>query len=137
MFEKRFLDLEGFQLSLAYRQAIKDEKEHTDLLSSIHKNWVTRIEDSVKALLLFTNPSLYKAWEDLKDITKHQDELKVEEFPDVWNDLMQFVPQEVFVEDIKGDPLADLPLVNPEISEFLTGFVPYKQRKKVTDNGDE
>lgn len=137
VFEKKFMDLEGIQLSLAYRQAIKDEKEQMDIVTALHKNWVTRIEDSVKALMLFTNPSLYKSWEDLKDISKHQDELKVEEFPEVWEELMKIIPQEVYVEDVKPDPLVNVPTVNPEISEFFTGFVPYNQRKKVTDHGNE
>jgi hypothetical protein len=138
-FEERFLNLEGLQLNVAYRQAIRDEKEQADLIGAIHKNWATRFDDSMKALMIFTNPALYKSWEDIKELDKYQAELKPEEFSNVWDELMQFIPQEVHVEDTKSNPLANVPILNSEVNEFLTGFVPYHKRMKEGDgtNGDE
>jgi hypothetical protein len=132
VFEEKFLRLEGLQLNIAYRQALKEEKEQADLIGAIHKNWADRIDDSVRVLMMFSNPTLYKAWEDMKELDKHEAELKPEEFPEVWEELMQFIPQEVVIEDIKEDPLAHLP-VNAALEDFLTGFVPYKKQVKEGD----
>lgn len=133
VFEERFLNLEGLQLSIAYRQALRDEREQAELIGAIHKNWVTRFDDSVKALMIFTNPSLYKSWEEMKELNKYQQEVKPEEFPQLWDELMQFLPQEVHIEENVSNPLANVPALDPDINEFLTGFVPYKKRTKEGD----
>lgn len=130
VFEDRFLKLDGLQLAIAYRQALKDEEAEHKLIRSIHENWVERFNSTFKALFLFTNPQMYGTWEQMKELDILRDEVKVEEFPELWDELMQFIPQEVIVDDSDDDPYAHIPKADPELEQMLTGFVPYKRREE-------
>jgi hypothetical protein len=133
VFEERFLKLDGLQLAIAYRQALKEEKEEgegkRETILAIHKNWVERVDNLFKALYMFTNPQLYKNYEDLKNLDALREEIKPEEFPDMWEEILNIIPNEVVVEDPEVDTSKTLPMIDPELEEILTGFVPYKSRK--------
>lgn len=129
VFEDRFLQLNGIQLVIAYKQVMKEEEEQFKLIKSINQNWSKKFDNLFKVLFMFTNPKLYGAYEEMKELEDLKAEIKVEEFPEIWSELEQIIPDEVIVEDIQANG-SFIPEAAPEIEEYLTGFVSYMSKKE-------
>lgn len=129
VFEDRFLKLRGIQLVLAYRQAVKDEDADFEVVKALNESWKKRFETYFKALFMYTNPKMYAEFLETKDLEMHRDEVKPEEFPELWEEILESIPNEMTVEEEGIDPMGGLPTVDPHTEEILAGFVPYKQRK--------
>lgn len=135
MFEDRFMKLDGLQLAVAYRQAIKDQNDEFELIKTLNDAWTKRFENLFKVLYLYTNPELYSAYEQTKELEELRDELKPETFPQVWEEIMQQLPDQIIVEEDIPDPVDSIPTIDPETAHFLAGFVPYKD--KLREDGDD
>lgn len=129
VFEERFLSLEGIQLAIAYRQAVKEEESEYELIKTLNEKWSTKFDNLFKALFMFTNPKLYAAYEENKEMQKLREEVKEEDFPELWEELMKSLPEQIIVEDPEADTSNLFPSVDPETEEVLAGFVPYNLRK--------
>lgn len=126
VFEERFMKLSGLKLALAYRQAIRDETEDLE----IQKVWVKKIDTLFERLYMFTNPQMFKNVEDLKELQGLREEVKPEDFAETWEEILKVIPNEIIVEEPQNDLFGNVPEVDPETEEMLTGFVPYKKRKE-------
>ena len=128
VFEERFLKLDGIQLAIAYRQAIKEDNERFELIKSLNSNWSKKFDNLFKALFMFTNPKMYASVEEMKELNAVREEVKVDESPEMWEEIMQVIPSEIIVEDIAEETNV-IPSVDPETEQFLAGFEPYRGRK--------
>ena len=135
VFEDRFMELNGLKLALAYRQAVKDHNEDFELIKTLNDAWTKRFENLFKVLYMYTNPQLYSAYEQSKELEGLREELKPESFPEVWKEIMEQLPEQIIVEEDVADPSDHIPKVDPETADFLAGFVPYKQ--KLREEGDD
>lgn len=124
-FEERFLNLSGLQLAVAYRQAVKEEEEKFELVKTMNEMWSKKFDNLFKALYMYSNPSMYASYLEAKELEKLRGEVKVEEFPELWDEIMQIIPNEIVVEEPESDPMAHIPKVEPETEEILAGFIPY------------
>lgn len=129
VFEDRFLKLRGIQLVIAYRQAVKDENDDFEVVKALNESWKKRFETYFKALFMYTNPKMYAEFLETKDLELHREEVKPEEFPEIWEDILKSIPNEMTVEEEGIDPAGGLPTVDRQTEEILAGFVPYKLRK--------
>jgi hypothetical protein len=130
VFEERFMKLEGVQLFLAYRQAIKEEEAQDNLIKVLNETWTTRFNNFFKVLYMMVDGEKWAAVEEMKKIAELREEIKPEEFPDLWAEIEQIIPSGIIVEEPEEDPLGNLPAIDPEIDEFLTGFRPYKLKRE-------
>lgn len=130
VFEERFMKLEGIQLFLAYRQAMKEEESQDSLIKVLNDTWAKRFDNFFKVLYMMVDGEKWAAVEELKKISELREEIKPEEFPDLWAEIEQMIPSEIFAVEIEGDPLGGLPSIDPEMEEFITGFKPYKFKRE-------
>lgn len=128
-YEDRFMNLSGLKLVVAYRQAMKEEKDDFDLIKTLNDSWSKRFHNLFKALFMYTNPKMYAAFEDEKELESLRAEVKPEEFPDLWEEITKVIPDQIMVEDPQSDPLGAIPTLNQEMEEIIAGFVPYVPRK--------
>lgn len=129
VFEERFLKLRGLKLVLAYRQAIQEEKEEFDLIKTLNDSWSKRFGNLFKALFMYTNPEMYARFQEMKELDGLRAEVKPEDFPDVWDEIMQVIPNEITVEEPNFNPIDAIPAASQEMEEILAGFVSYQTRK--------
>jgi hypothetical protein len=121
-FEKRFLDMDFLQLRILYEQVIQDRQQKNDdkleLIKVLNNFWTKKMDIHFDTLLMFVNPEAYKLVEEQKQLKVLQAEVKTEEFPDMWNDLMAFIPETYEVSDIpEVNPIDKLPPVDTEMEE--------------------
>jgi hypothetical protein len=130
VFEERFMKLEGIQLFLAYRQAIKEEESQDNLIKVLNDSWAKRFDNFFKVLYMMVDGEKWAAVEEMKKIASLREEVKPEEFLDLWAEIEQLIPSEIIATAVEGDPLGGLPSIDPEMEEFITGFKPYKFKKE-------
>lgn len=130
VFEKRFMDLKGFKLAIAYKQAVREEELEMKDTLALNEAWSKKIDNLFESLFMFVNPKVYQGVQEARELKTLEKEITVEEFPVMWDELMQVIPDEIIVDDIVADPLSMIPKADPEIEEYITGFAPYKPRKE-------
>lgn len=129
VFEERFMKLSGLQLAIAYRQAIKEEKEHYDFLGELFQAGFKRLEENFKTLRMFTNPDLWVSIKQQEELKSMQEEVKAEEFGNIWDKMMQSIPSIVTVEDDRTNVGSSMPKLDKKTQEIITGFLPKKRFK--------
>ena len=127
-FEERFLKLNGLQLAIAYKQAIKEENEKFEFIKAMNSNWSKKFDNLFKILFMYTNPKMYASVEEMKELNALREEVKAEEFPEIWDEIMQVIPEQIIVEDVVPESNT-IPSIDPETEQMLAGFVPYRGRK--------
>jgi hypothetical protein len=130
VFEDRFLKLEGIQLFVAYRQALKEEEEEFGLVKTLNDVWTKKLDNFFKVLYMMVDGDKWALIEEMKELGKLREEVKPEEFPTLWSEFEQWLPSEIVVEEPEQDPLSHIPTIDPELDEMITGFVPYKFKKE-------
>jgi hypothetical protein len=130
VFEERFLKLEGIQLFLAYRQALKEEEAEFSLVKTLNDAWTKKFDNFFKVLYMMVDGEKWAMVEEMKELHKLREDIKVEEFPDMWAEFETWLPSEIVVEEPEADPLAHVPTIDSELDEIITGFVPYKFKKE-------
>lgn len=133
VFEERFMRLDGLQLAIAYRQAVKEDNEEKNTIKIIHENWAQRIEKLFETSFMFTNPKLYSAYQEAKEMEGLRAEIKEEEFPQIWEEMLKVLPEEITIVEPEPDPFAKIPALDPELDSVITGFVSYKNLIKEGD----
>lgn len=130
--EDRFLRLNPIQLRLLYRQAIEEEeeekKEQVELIKTINDIWLHNLSAMFKELQLFTNPKMYQAMLEVKELEQYREEVKAEDFPKMWEEMMKVVPKTFIVEDVVSE-YKGLPDISPEEEALFAGWVPSKFRE--------
>lgn len=131
--EKRFLDLDLTQLTLLYNQALKEEKEESEekfnLINAVNKVWMKNFEVLSENMQVFINPKMYKQVQEYKELMKHREELNEDNFEEEWAKLMEVVPEEYIVEEPTRD-YSDLPKIDDDIDEMISGWVSSRQSMK-------
>lgn len=130
VFEDRFVKLNGLQLILAYRQAIKEETAEFEMWGEILKTGFERLEDNFKTLQIFTNPQLWAEIKKQEDLKVMQEEISTDNFDAIWADTMTFAPEVVTVEaNIPDINNSSLPKLDKKTQDIITGFLPKKTHK--------
>jgi hypothetical protein len=124
--EKRFLDMDFLELRILYEQAMRDKKKTNEdkweMIKMLNEFWVENFNVHFENLLMFTNPEAYKMVQEMKDIEGLRGEIDAEDFPEMWNDLMDILPNECIVSDIEADHEASIPVASPEMDEVFSGW---------------
>lgn len=126
VFEERFTQLTDIQLMIAYRQALKEEEQEWDDKNTLNKHWAEKLDDLFEVLYIFVDAKRYNLVQQMKELEDHRAEVTPEEFPEVWDQLMQSLPEEIIVDEPDVDPLAGLPRISKEDEEFLVGIKRYQ-----------
>jgi hypothetical protein len=127
--ERRFLELDNIQLMLLYRNAAREERvekeEKAELIQVLHEKWVENFQIWFEGQQMYSNPGLFQKMRELKDLVAHRAEVSVEEFPILWENLMQTIPKEIIAEEPRTTPIDFLPESNdPELEKLFAGWVP-------------
>lgn len=135
VFEDRFMKLNSLQLMVAYRQAIKEEKEEVERLGEIYQAGFKRLEENFKELRIYTNPKLWMDLENEKKLQVMRDDVNVDNFDETWNEMMEFIPKTVTVEEnVPSLENSKLPKLDKKTQELITGFLP-KRKVKPKEGG--
>ena len=140
VFEKRFVEMSQLQLIIAYRQIVREEEQERkkeggqlEIVKTLHEIWMKRIGRLEDNLSFFNDRELYSHVQEMKEIAKHREEVKPEDFPEIWDEMMEHLPQQIFVEDETPDPGDSYESVNAEMDELITGWynnsMKYKQEE--------
>jgi hypothetical protein len=127
-FEKRYLDLDPIRLSILYKQAKVEENEKKDwtleLVKTLNEAWTNKFKNWFELLQVYTNPKLFVAMEDEKEMQQYRDEISEDNFMDEWEKMMQIIPEEMIVDesDAPGKEL-QVPKIDEETEKLIIGWV--------------
>lgn len=132
-FEERFMKLDPLQLAILHRHAIESEnqekQEKVDIFKEMTKVWFQKFDNLFETLQLFTNTELYRKKIELQKVEGLREELSEENFEEVWDELMNVIPEEYAVEEPKiEDELEDMPL-DPELEEKMVGWIQNRRER--------
>lgn len=130
------LKLNPLQLSLLFGQAIKEEKEEKKEKMELVKFWNENLQNVVKALQIFIDPKLYKHMKDMEEIEVLREDISEDNFADVWDQMMDVIPQIYEVEEYQADHSDLLIDEDDELSEMIAGWVSLSEKANSIKEGE-
>lgn len=121
VFEDRFQKLEGKHLIIAYKQAVKEDKQRYEEIKILEKVLDRKFEN----LYMFADKDLYQQVQQYKEMGQHREEIPEEEFPELWEEILTQIPEAIVAEEPEQDPYANLLKADQETEDYLAGFTPY------------
>lgn len=126
------MNLSPIELFILYRQAIKEENEERqekyDTIKQVSESWSKNFKVLFENLQLFVNPTMFKILQEEKELALHRTDLSPDNFDEEWAKMMQFVSEEVVIEEPTVETTSLLPSVDDDIEEMIAGWVSHKYK---------